>query len=174
MQYFPFVPDPDKKERSMRRTPVLFLALATTLLAACGVSLEQAVVAPVAVITEAPPSDTREAAVQPATEDEGDGRHAYLHRVGGHDYVSLNRSGPQGGLPIRTGAQRHVRAIRLLAADPAQARAMLRSLRLPAHQRKLWGGEEIVLDTASYDMLQAARGKGNTLYAELRLVGMEK
>ena len=156
----------------MRRAPVLFLALATALLAACGASLEQAAVAPVAVSTEAPPSGTAEAPVPPAAE--GDGRHAYLHRAGGHDYVSLSQSGPQGGLPILTGTQRHVRAIRLLAADPAQARAMLRSLRLPAHQRKLWGGEEIVLDAASYDMLQAARGKGNTLYAELRLVGMEK
>lgn len=155
----------------MRRAPVLFLALAMALLAACGVSLEQAAVAPVAPVLAELPSDAREAAVQPA---EGDGRHAYLHRVGGHDYVSLNQSGPQGGLPILTGAQRHVRAIRLLAADPAQARAMLRSLKLPAHQRKLWGGEEIVLDAASYDMLQAARGKGKPLYAELRLVGLEK
>lgn len=155
----------------MRRAPVLFLALAMALLAACGVSLEQAAVAPVAPVLAELPSDAREAAAQPA---EGDGRHAYLHRVGGHDYVSLNQSGPQGGLPILTGAQRHVRAIRLLSADPAQARAMLRSLKLPAHQRKLWGGEEIVLDAASYDMLQAARGKGKPLYAELRLVGLEK
>lgn len=162
----------------MRRVPVLSLALATALLAACGVSLEQTAVAPTAplasVTNEAPPSDGQHAAVAPGAEGEGDARHAYLHRVGGHDYVSLSQSGPQGGLPILTGTHRHVRAIRLLAADPAQARAMLRSLRLPAHQRKLWGGEEIVLDAASYDMLQAARGKGNALYAELRLVGMEK
>lgn len=162
----------------MRRAPVLFFALSMALLAACGVSLEQAAVAPVApvasVATAAPPSDTQEAGAQPAAEGEGDGRHAYLHRVGGHDYVSLSQSGPQGGLPILAGARRHVRAIRLLAADPAQARAMLRSLRLPAHQRKLWGGQEIVLDAASYDMLQAARGRGKSLYAELRLVGLEK
>ena len=161
----------------MRRAPVLFLALCTALLAACGVSLEQAAVAPVApvlasVATEEAPPDTLDAAAQLLAE--GDGRHAYLHRVGGHDYVSLSQSGPQGGLPILSGAQRHVRAIRLLAADPAQARAMLRSLKLPAHQRKLWGGQEIVLDAASYDMLQAARGRGKPLYAELRLVGMEK
>lgn len=165
----------------MRRAPVLFFALSTALLAACGVSLEQAAVAPVAPVAsvasvgnEAPPSDVQEAAVPPANDGEGDGRHAYLHRVGGHDYVSLSQSGPQGGLPILTGMRRHARAIRLLAADPAQARAMLRSLRLPAHQRKLWGGQEIVLDAASYDMLQAARGRGKALYAELRLVGLEK
>ncbi|MDN2712430.1 hypothetical protein O0880_23720 [Janthinobacterium sp. SUN118] len=156
----------------MRRAPVLFFALSTALLAACGVSIEQAAVAPVAPAVAALPSDAQEATVQPAAE--GDGRHAYLHRVGGHDYVSLNQSGPQGGLPILTGVRRHVRAIRLLAADPAQARAMLRSLKLPAHQRKLWGGQEIVLDAASYDMLQAARGRGKLLYAELRLVGLEK
>ena len=104
---------------------------------------------------------------------DGDGRHAYLHRVGGHDYVSLSQHGPQGGLPIRTGAQRGAHAIRLLAADPAQARAILRSLRLPANQRKLWAGEEIVLDAASYDMLHAARGRNKPLFAELKLVGME-
>ncbi|PLY42056.1 hypothetical protein CSZ94_12400 [Janthinobacterium sp. ROICE36] len=105
---------------------------------------------------------------------DGDGRHAYLHRVGGHDYVSLSQHGPQDGLPIRTGAQRGARAIRLLAADPAQARAILRSLRLPANQRKLWAGEEIVLDAASYDLLQAARGHHKPLFAELKLVGLEK
>ena len=152
----------------MRRAPVLFFALSTALLAACGVSLEQASVAPVApAVVEAP-----EPAVQlPA---DGDGRHAYLHRVGCHDYVSLSQHGPQDGLPILTGAQRGARAIRLLAADPAQARAILRSLRLPANQRKLWAGEEIVLDAASYDMLQAARGSNKPLFAELKLVGMEK
>ena len=142
----------------MRRAPVLVFALSTALLAACGVSLEQASVAPVApAVAEAP-----EPAVQlPA---DGDGRHAYLHRVGGHDYVSLSQNGPQGGLPILTGAQRGARAIRLLAADPAQARAIL---------RKLWAGEEIVLDAASYDMLQAVRGHHKLLFAELKLVGME-
>jgi|GEM_PF-3229600 len=152
----------------MRRAPVLFFALSTALLAACGVSLEQTSVAPIApAVVEAP----EPAAQLPA---DGDGRHAYLHRVGGHDYVSLNQHGPQGGLPIRTGAQRGAHAIRLLAADPAQARAILRSLRLPANQRKLWAGEEIVLDAASYDMLQAARGHNKPLFAELKLVGMEK
>lgn len=149
----------------MRRVPVLFFALSTVLLAACGVSIEQAGVAPVVAEAQEP------AAAAPA---EGDGRHAYLHRVGGHDYVSLSQSSPQGGLPVLVGPQRHAHAIRLLAADPAQARAMLRSLKLPAHQRKLWGGEEIVLDAASYDMLQAARGRGKAMFAELRLVGMDK
>ena len=153
----------------MRRAPVLFFALSTALLAACGVSLEQASVAPVApAVAEAP-----EPAVQLPADGDGDGRHAYLHRVGGHDYVSLSQHGPQGGLPIRTGAQRGAHAIRLLAADPAQARAILRSLRLPANQRKLWAGEEIVLDAASYDMLQAVRGHHKLLFAELKLVGME-
>lgn len=149
----------------MRRVPVLFFALSTALLTACGVSIEQAGVAPVVAEAQEP------AASAPA---EGDGRHAYLHRVGGHDYVSLSQSSPQGGLPVLVGPQRHAHAIRLLAADPAQARAMLRSLKLPAHQRKLWGGEEIVLDAASYDMLQAARGRGKAMFAELRLVGMDK
>jgi hypothetical protein len=152
----------------MRRAPVLFFALSTALLAACGVSLEQTSVAPVAAtVAEA----QEPAAPLPA---EGDGRHAYLHRVGGHDYVSLSQDSPQGGLPILTGTQRGAHAIRLLAADPAQARAILRSLRLPANQRKLWAGEEIVLDAASYDMLQAARGRNKPLFAELKLVGMEK
>lgn len=151
----------------MRRAPVLFFALSTALLAACGVSLEQTSVAPVApAVAEAP-----EPAAQLSAD--GDGRHAYLHRVGGHDYVSLSQNGPQGGLPILTGAQRGAHAIRLLAADPAQARAILRSLRLPANQRKLWAGEEIVLDAASYDMLHAARGRNKPLFAELKLVGME-
>jgi hypothetical protein len=150
----------------MRRAPVLFFALSTALLAACGVSLEQTAVAPVASVEMPEP-----AAQAPA---EADGRHAYLHRVGGHDYVSLSQHGPQGGLPILTGTQRHAHAIRLLAADPAQARAILRSLRLPANQRKLWAGQEIVLDAASYDMLQAARGSNKPLFAELKLVGMEK
>lgn len=77
-------------------------------------------------------------------------------------------------MPIRTGARRQAHAIRLLAADPAQARAILRSLRLPANQRKLWAGEEIVLDAASYDMLHAACGRNKPLFAELKLVGMEK
>ena len=154
----------------MRRAPVLFFALSTALLAACGVSLEQTSVAP--VVVEVQPGDVQEPAIQPAAG--GDGRHAYLHRVGGHDYVSLSQNGPQGGLPILTGAQRGAHAIRLLAADPAQARAILRSLRLPANQRKLWAGEEIVLDAASYDMLQAARGRNKPLFAELKLVGMEK
>ena len=154
----------------MRRAPVLFFTLSTALLAACGVSLEQTSVAP--AIVEAQPGDVQEPAAHlPA---EGDGRHAYLHRLGGHDYVSLSQYGPQGGLPILTGAQRGAHAIRLLAADPAQARAILRSLRLPANQRKLWSGEEIVLDAASYDMLQAARGHNKPLFAELKLVGMEK
>ena len=153
----------------MRRAPVLFFALSTALLAACGVSLEQASVGPVApAVVEAP-----EPAVPLPADGDGDGRHAYLHRVGGHDYVSLSQHGPQGGLPIRTGAQRGAHAIRLLAADPAQARAILRSLRLPANQRKLWAGEEIVLDAASYDMLQAVRGHHKLLFAELKLVGME-
>ncbi|MCC7646240.1 MULTISPECIES: hypothetical protein [unclassified Janthinobacterium] len=150
----------------MRRAPVLFFALSTALLAACGVSLEQTAVAPVASVEMQEP-----AAPLPA---EADGRHAYLHRVGDRDYVSLSQHGPEGGLPIRTGTQRHARAIRLLAADPAQVRAILRSLRLPANQRKLWAGEEIVLDAASYDMLQAARGSNKPLFAELKLVGMEK
>lgn len=154
----------------MRRAPVLFFALSTALLAACGVSLEQASVAP--AVVEMQPGDVQEPAIQPAAN--GDGRHAYLHRVGGHDYVSLNQNGPQGGLPILTGAQRGAHAIRLLAADPAQARAILRSLRLPANQRKLWAGQEIVLDAASYDMLQAARGHHKPLFAELKLVGIEK
>ena len=149
----------------MRRTPVLFFALSTALLAACGVSLEQTAVAPVASVEMQEPAAQAKA--------EGDDRHAYLHRVGGHDYVSLSQHGPQGGLPIRTGAQRGAHAIRLLAADPAQARAILRSLRLPANQRKLWAGEEIVLDAASYDMLQAVRGHHKLLFAELKLVGME-
>ena len=149
----------------MRRVPVLFFALSTALLAACGESIEQAGVAPVVAEAQEP------AAAAPA---EGDGRHAYLHRVGGHDYVSLSQNSPQGGLPVLVGPQRHAHAIRLLAADPAQARAMLRSLKLPAHQRKLWGGEEIVLDAASYDMLQAARGRSKAMFAELRLVGMDK
>ncbi|WP_219116197.1 hypothetical protein [Janthinobacterium sp. UMAB-56] len=148
----------------MRRTPVLFFALSTALLAACGVSLEH--LEPVASVEMQEP-----AAQLPAEED---GRHAYLHRVGGHDYVSLSQQGPQGGLPVLTGTQRPAHAIRLLAADPTQARTMLRSLRLPASQRKLWAGEEIVLDAASYDMLQAARGSNRPLFAELRLVGMEK
>ena len=150
----------------MRRAPVLFFALSTALLAACGVSLEQTAVAPVASVEMQEPAAQAKA--------EGDDRHAYLHRVGGHDYVSLSQSSPQGGLPVLVGPQRHAHAIRLLAADPAQARAMLRSLKLPAHQRKLWGGEEIVLDAASYDMLQAARGRGKAMFAELRLVGMDK
>ncbi|MEF2267727.1 hypothetical protein V3C40_13115 [Janthinobacterium sp. LS2A] len=150
----------------MRRAPVLFFALSTALLAACGVSLEQTTAAPVASV------EMQEPAAQPPAE--ADGRHAYLHRVGGQDYVSLSQSGPEGGLPILTGTQRHARAIRLLAADPAQVRAILRSLRLPANQRKLWAGEEIVLDAASYDMLQAARGSNKPLFAELKLVGMEK
>ena len=150
----------------MRRAPVLFFALSTALLAACGVSLEQTAVVPVASV------EMQEPAVQPPAE--ADGRHAYLHRVGGQDYVSLSQNGPEGGLPILTGTQRHARAIRLLAADPAQVRAILRSLRLPANQRKLWAGEEIVLDAASYDMLQAARGSNKPLFAELKLVGMEK
>lgn len=154
----------------MRRTPVVFFALSAALLTACGVSLEQTSVAP--VIIEAQASDVLEQAAQlPA---DGEGRHAYLHRVGGHDYVSLSQHGPEGGLPILTGTQRHAHAIRLLAADPAQARAILRSLRLPAKQRKLWAGEEIVLDAASYDMLQAARGSNKPLFAELKLVGMER
>ena len=144
----------------MRRAPVLFFALSTALLAACGVSLEQTAVAPVASVEMQEPA-------------EAESRHAYLHRVGGHDYVSLSQNGPQGGLPILTGAQRGAHAIRLLAADPAQARAILRSLRLPANQRKLWAGEEIVLDAASYDMLQAVRGHHKLLFAELKLVGME-
>lgn len=143
----------------MRRAPVLFFALSTFLLTACGVNLEQTTVASVEM-------------QEPAAE--ADVRHAYLHRVGGHDYVSLSPNGPEGGLPILTGTQRHARAIRLLAADPAQVRAILRSLRLPAHQRKLWAGEEIVLDAASYDMLHAARGSNKPLFAELKLVGMEK
>ena len=163
---FPFVPDPDKKERMMRRAPVLFFALSTALLTACGVSLEQTAVAPLASV------EMQEPVVQAPAE--ADGRHAYLHRVGSQDYVSLSQTGPEGGLPILTGTQRHARAIRLLAADPAQARAILRSLRLPANQRKRWAGEEIVLDAASYDMLQAARGSNKPLFAELKLVGMEK
>ena len=146
----------------MRRAPVLFFALSTALLAACGVSLEQTAVAPVASVElQEPPA-------------EAEGRHAYLHRVGGHDYVSLSQHGPQGGLPILMGTHHHAHAIRLLAADPAQVRAILRSLRLPANQRKLWAGEEIVLDAASYDMLQAARGSNKPLFAELKLVGMER
>lgn len=149
----------------MRRAPVLSFALSTALLAACGVSLEQTAVAPVASV------EMLEPAVQLPVEAEG--RRAYLHRVGSHDYVSLSQNGPQGGLPILTGTQRHAHAIRLLAADPAQVRAILRSLRLPANQRKLWAGEEIVLDAASYDMLQAARGSNKPLFAELKLVGME-
>jgi len=152
----------------MRRAPVLFFALSTALLAACGVSIEQTSVAPVAAsVVEA----QEPAAQLPA---EVDGRHAYLHRVAGHDYVSLSQHGPEGGLPILTGTQRHAHAIRLLAADPAQVRAILRSLRLPAKQRKLWAGEEIVLDAASYELLQAARGSNKPLFAELKLVGMEK
>ncbi|MGK5079009.1 hypothetical protein [Janthinobacterium sp. HLX7-2] len=154
----------------MRRAPVLFFALSTALLAACGVSIEQTTVAP--AIVEVLPSEAQEPAAQPAAD--GAGRHAYLHRVGGRDYVSLSQSGAHGGLPLLKGAQRNARAIRLLAADPAQARAMLRSLKLPANQRKLWAGEEIVLDAASYDMLQAARGMGKPLFAELRLARLEK
>ena len=164
----------------MRRAPVLFFALSTALLAACGVSIEQAGVAPAIVEVQQaalqepqqPPEQEPEQAA-PAIAD-GDGRHAYLHRVGGRDYVSLSRSGVQGGLPLLKGAQRNAHAIRLLAADPAQARAMLRSMKLPAHQRKLWAGEEIVLDAASYDMLQAARGMGKPLFAELRLARLER
>ena len=99
----------------MRRAPVLFFALSTALLAACGVSLEQASVAPVApAVVEAP----EPAAQLPA---EGDGRHAYLHRVGGHDYVSLSQCGPQGGLPIQTGMRRHARDISMLDTDSANA-----------------------------------------------------
>ena len=154
----------------MRRAPVLFFALSTALLAACGVSLEQTSAAP--SIAEAQSGDVQEPVAQPVAE--GEGRHAYLHRVGGHDYVSLSQDGPEGGLPILTGSQRHAHAIRLLAADPAQVRAILRSLRLPASQRKLWVGEEIMLDAASYDMLQAVRGSNKPLFAELKLVGMEK
>ncbi|WP_215408631.1 hypothetical protein [Janthinobacterium sp. JC611] len=146
----------------MRRAPVLFFALCTALLAACGVSLEQTAVAPVASVE------------MPEPHAEAEGRHAYLHRLGGHAYVSLSPHGPQGGLPILMGTQHHAHAIRLLAADPAQVRAILRSLRLPANQRKLWAGEEIALDAASYDMLQAARGSNKPLFAELRLVGIEK
>jgi hypothetical protein len=170
----------------MRRAPVLFFALSTALLAACGVSIEQAGVAPAIVevqqaalqepqqppMQEQKPEQEQEQAAQAIAD--GDGRHAYLHRVGGRDYVSLSRSGAQGGLPLLKGAQRNAHAIRLLAADPAQARAMLRSMKLPAHQRKLWAGEEIVLDAASYDMLQAARGMGKPLFAELRLARLER
>ena len=160
----------------MRRAPVLFFALSTALLAACGVSIEQAGVAPAIVeVQQAEVQETQEGQ-EPAAQAmaDGDGRHAYLHRLGGRDYVSLSRSGAQGGLPLLKGAQRNARAIRLLAADPAQARAMLRSMKLPAQQRKLWAGEEIVLDAASYDMLQAARGMGKPLFAELRLARQER
>ena len=160
----------------MRRAPVLFFALSTALLAACGVSIEQAGVAPAIVeVQQAEVQETQEGQELTAQAmADGDGRHAYLHRVGGRDYVSLSRSGAQGGLPLLKGAQRNARAIRLLAADPAQARAMLRSMKLPAQQRKLWAGEEIVLDAASYDMLQAARGMGKPLFAELRLARLER
>ncbi|PHV14808.1 hypothetical protein GQ37_024270 [Janthinobacterium sp. BJB1] len=150
------------------------LALSTALLAACGASIEQAI-APAAVSTafvEAQPPETPPAPVHLAVE--GDGRHAYLHRVGGSDYVSLSQENAPGDVAPLKAAQRDGHAIRLLAADPAQARAMLRSLKLPASQRKLWAGEEIVLDAASYDMLQAARSKGKPLFAELRLVRLEK
>ncbi|WFR81677.1 hypothetical protein P9875_11135 [Janthinobacterium rivuli] len=75
-------------------------------------SLEQTTAAPVASV------EMQELAAQSPAE--ADGRHAYLHRVGGHDYVSLSQNGPEGGLPILTGTQRHAHAIRLLAADPAQ------------------------------------------------------
>ena len=156
----------------MRRAPVLFFALSTALLAACGVSIEQAGVAPAIVEAQQAEPQGQEPAAQAVAD--GDGRHAYLHRVDGRDYVSLSRNGAQGGLPLLKGAQRNAHAIRLLAADPAQARAMLRSMKLPAQQRKLWAGEEIVLDAASYDMLQAARGMGKPLFAELRLARLER
>lgn len=51
----------------------------------------------------------------------------------------------------------HAVSLRLLAADPAQARAMLRSQKLPARHRKLWEGEEIVLELPSHEAIRAGR-----------------
>lgn len=54
-------------------------------------------------------------------------------------------------------AEPHATSIRLLAADPAQARAMLRSQKRPVRQRKLWDGEEIVLELPSHETILAGR-----------------
>lgn len=160
----------------MRRAPVLFFALATALLAACGVSLQQ----PAGQLAASPPA-LDAAAPAPAEKPLSlavDEHHAYLYRVGGSDYVSLGERAPQDApLPRKKVVAAKAKAIRLLAADPAQARAILRSLKLPASQRKLWMGEEIVLDAASYERLRALSGKGKPLLMaqlELQPVRLEK
>ena len=163
----------------MRRLSLLFFVLGTAVLAACGVSVEQAGERPggqAAVLPAEPvarPSGAPDADLHLAVDD----RHAYLYRVGGSDYVSLGARAPHGArLPLKA-ARGQAKAIRLLAADPAQARAILRSLKLPASQRKLWMGEEIVLDAASYERLRVLSGKGQPLLMaqmELQAVRLEK
>jgi len=63
-------------------------------------------------------------------------------------------------------------SIRLLAEDPAQARAMLRSQKLPARQRKLWEDEEIVLELPAHETIMADHHRAFTPDGEGRVIGL--
>ena len=63
-------------------------------------------------------------------------------------------------------------SIRLLAADPAQARAILRSQKLPARQRKLWQDEEIVLELPSHETIMAGHHPAFTPDGGDRVIGL--
>ena len=63
-------------------------------------------------------------------------------------------------------------SIRLLAADPAQARAILRSQKLPARQRKLWQDEEIVLELPSHETIMAGHHPAFTPDGEGQVIGL--
>ncbi|MFZ4878713.1 hypothetical protein ACL9RI_26815 [Janthinobacterium sp. Mn2066] len=69
-------------------------------------------------------------------------------------------------------AEPRVTSIRLLAADPAQARAMLRSQKLPAKQRKLWEDEEIVLELPRHETIMARHRPGFAADGEGRVIGL--
>jgi len=69
-------------------------------------------------------------------------------------------------------AEPNTTSIRLLAADPAQARAMLRSQKLPAKQRKLWEDEEIVLELPSHETIMAGHRPSFAADGEDRVIGL--
>ncbi|MBB5608830.1 MULTISPECIES: hypothetical protein [unclassified Janthinobacterium] len=69
-------------------------------------------------------------------------------------------------------AEPHVTSIRLLAADPAQARAMLRSQKLPARHRKLWEDEEIVLELPRHVTIMAGHRPSFAADGEERIIGL--
>jgi hypothetical protein len=138
------VPDPDNKERNMRRIETVVLAVSTACLVACGVSVEQA---PVLSISTS--------AVEHNDE--------LLSR-----YQPLAIAEPNG----KPNGEPNATSIRLLAADPAQARAILRSQKLPARQRKLWQDEEIVLELPSHETIMAGHHPAFTPDGEGQVIGL--